>query len=220
MKKLVYFLASVAILGVAACDGTGKTDANKNGQDTDSLTEEDLKVVEVFSAPGLEGDSSFMGIIGDGSNQNTLVLYSTNEGGTDTTKFYLDDDADKSNYHGLIEGSLCRVEFSGDLKDKPKITYIETPATYANAIGRWTCDDPDNKGKKVGFEIKSKDKISPIGSLKINPLAWHMYNDDERTIFITVQKKEGSDDIVAQLSEDGKTIILQNGDNKVYVKEK
>lgn len=218
MKKLLFFFASVAMLGVASCDGNGKTGANTGGQDTDSLTEEDLKVVDSNVAPGLVGDSSFVGIICDGTSQNVLVMYSTNsDGEKDTTTFILSDDADKSNFHGIVEGAPCEVVFSGDLKDKPKVTCIETYATYTNAIGRWTCEDPENKDKKIGVEFLPKGKASS-NMARFKAIAWQMYDDRARTIFITVDNKGVLDDVTAQISEDGKTLTIER-DAKVYTKE-
>lgn len=217
MKKIVFLFASMFILGLSACDG-GKTEKNISDQDTDSLTEEDLKVVQSNVATGLSGDSTFIGIICEGTSQNVLVLYSTNEDGDkDTTTFLLDDDTDRSNCHGVIEGGPCEVIFSGDLKEKPKVTYIETYATYTNAIGRWMWEDPNDKGKKYGIELRAQSKANS-NIPKLKAVAWQMYDDNARSIFITINKDGGYDDITAQISEDGKTLTIEN-DPRVYVKE-
>lgn len=217
MKKLVFLFASVAVLGLTACFGD-KTGKNESGQDTDSLTDEDLKRVTTNVAPGLCGDSSFVGIICEGSSQNVLKLYWTNEDEeNDTVTFLMDDDTDKTNCHGIIEGGPCEVVFSGDLKDKPKVTYVETYATYANAIGRWYYDDPKEEGKKIGFEFKAMGKATS-NVPKFNAVAWQMYDDRARTLFVTVSKNGTLDDITAQISEDGKTITIE-GDARVYTKE-
>lgn len=220
MKKLVFLFASVALLSLTACFD-GKTEKNQSGQDTDSLTDEDLKRVTTIVAPGLSGDSSFVGIICEGSSQNVLKLYSTNEDGeNDTVTFLMDDDTDKTNCHGIIEGGPCEVVFSGDLEEKPKVTYIETYATYANAIGKWVYEGPSeedgNKGEKVGFELKAMGKANS-NVPKFNAVAWQMYDDRARTLFISISKKGEIDDITAQISEDGKTITVE-GDARVYTK--
>lgn len=219
MKKLVFLLSSVLLLGIASCDGNGKTDANESGQDTDSLTEEDLKVVDTEAiATGLRGDSVFVGIIGDGTSQHVLVLYSKNEDGeADTTQFIMDGDVDKTNCHGLVEGARCEVVFHGDLQDKPKVTYIETEQTYSTAIGRWSCDNPDDKANKFIIEFQSKGK-AVSNMTKFKAVSWQVYDDRARTIFITVEKDGATDDITAQISEDGRTLTIE-GDAKVYVKE-
>lgn len=218
MKNLLLFFASFALVGIASCDGIGNIKGNTSGQDTDSLTEEDLKIAETNVAPGLIGDSSFVGIICAGSNETNLVLCSKDEDGeTDTVKFVVDADVDKSNFNGLVEGGPCEVVFSGDLKETPKATYIETYATYTNAVGRWFYVDAENSDKKVGFEFMPKGKANSFNT-KYQTVAWQMYDDRSRTIFITVNRNGISDDITGQLSEDGKTLTVA-GDARVFTKD-
>lgn len=217
MKKLVFLFAAIAMFGLSACDG-GKTEKNLSNQDTDSLTEEDLKIANTNVAPGLLGDSTYVGIICQGTSQNVLVLCSANEEGErDTLTFLMDDDTDKTNCHGIIEGGTCEVIFSGELKEKPKVTYVETYATYANAIGRWIYTDPNETEKPIGLELKSQGKaFSNIPGFKV--VAWQMYDDNARSIFLTISKNGAFDDVTAQLSEDGKTLTIE-GDARVYTKE-
>lgn len=216
MKKLVFLLASVAVFGFTACNG-GMTEKNVSDQDTDSLTDADLKIANTNVAPGLVGDSAYVGIICEGTSQNVLVLCSANEEGErDTLTFLMDDDTDKTNCHGIIEGGTCEVIFNGELKEKPKVTYVETYATYANAIGRWSYTDPE-ENKKIGFELKAQGKATS-NVPKLKAVAWQMYDDNARSIFITISKGDAIDDITAQLSEDGKTITVE-GDSRVYTKE-
>ncbi len=214
MKKLVFLFVSATLFAFVACDG-GKTEKNLSDQDTDSLTEEDLKIANTNVAPGLLGDSTYVGIICQGTSQNILVLCSANEEGErDTLTFLMDDDTDKTNCHGIIEGGTCEVIFSGELKEKPKVTYVETYATYANAIGRWTYTDQDEK--PIGLELKSQGKaFSNIPKFKV--VAWQMYDDNARSIFLTISKDGAFDDVTAQLSEDGKTLTIE-GDSRVYTK--
>ncbi len=217
MKKLTFFLLAAAVIGLTACGGM--TLGNSNDVDSDTIfNEADLEVADDYGAPGLIGDSTFVGIIGDGSTMHNLVLYSYSEEGNDTVTFIIDEDSvDKTNCHGIIEGSLCQVEFSGELDKKPKVTYIETPKTYADAIGRWTCDDPENPGKKIGVELRTKGIAVGINNKYLPVKAWKLFNDEAEEITLVIDKGDVEEELKASIME-GKNLTIEN-DSKVYVKE-
>lgn len=217
MKKLAIIFTAASALAMTACGGM--TLGNSNDVDSDTIfNEEDLEVADDYGAPGLIGDSTFVGIIGDGSSMHNLVLYSYSEEGNDTVTFIIDEDSvDKTNCHGIVEGSLCQVEFSGELKKKPKVTYIETPKTYSDAIGKWTCDDPEKPGTKIGVELRAKGVASGINNENFQIKAWKLFNDEGGEITLVINRGDNEEELKASINE-GKTLTIEN-DNKVYVKE-
>lgn len=216
MKKLIFLFAAIVAFGMAACGD--KTEANAEGADTaDTIIEE--VAVSSIGAPGLVDDSTFIGIIGEGTSMHNLVLISSSDDGQDTTTFIMGEGVDKTNLHDIIEGSPCQVVFTGSLTDKPRITYIETPLTYKNAIGKWTCDDPDNAGKKMSFELLPMGKVELTNWRKARILSWSLYNDDTKEITLVVAKNDGEEEEVnATILEGDKTLTIEN-DPGVYVKE-
>lgn len=215
MKKLAYLLTVMAVIGMSACGGM--VGGNSSDVDSDTiLSEEDLVVAGDEGAPGLIGDSTFVGIIGDGSSMHNLVLYCYGEENDTVTFIINEDDVDKSNCHGIIEGSLCQVDFTGRIDEKPRVTYIETPKTYADAIGKWTTDDPEHPGKKIGLELRTKGIASAINNPNFPVKEWKLFNDEAGEITLVVAKN-GGEEVKASIS-DGKTLTIEN-DTKVYVKE-
>ncbi|MCF0202348.1 MAG: hypothetical protein HUK08_03190 [Bacteroidaceae bacterium] len=212
MNTKTLFLASVAISALLSCGN--KTNQETEGQD--SLTAEDF-IPNDSDAPGLINDSTFIGIIdGVGTTTHSIVLISTGED-PDTVAFNVDDETDQTNCHAILEGSPCQIVFKGDINDDPVATYIETPKTYDDAIGRWTAEDPMS-GKPICIELNVCGEIKVKGLKDLRAVSWKIANDDLGEITIVTKGYEGEDvDVKATIAKDGKTLALEN-DNNVYVK--
>lgn len=216
MKKLLFILVTATSFSMTACGDM--TSSKTETADSDTVLLEEVGMASDYGAPGVVDDSTFIGIIGEGSSMHSLELLSYTDEGCDTTTFILGDDADKTNLHDIIEGSPCQVVFTGELSEKPRITYIETPVTYKNAIGKWSCDDPNVAGKKMSFELLPMGKVELTNWRKGRILSWSIFNDETGEITLVISKNDQNEEINARILEGAKTLTIDN-DQSVYVKE-
>ena len=215
MKKIPILLIAGILLCMAACGGGNKSQEKLAVADT--ISDDTVKEIVTIGAPGLINDSTYMGIITEVATMNKLMLYRPSEM-NDTVTFAVSDSVDKINFHGLIAGSPCQVVFTGKIDDEPIATYIETPKTYANAIGRWSCDNPDSPGQKTGFELKPMGKVVLNKMLKYNIVSWSLFNDEVGELTFTIDNDGETEEIKATIMDGAKTLTIEH-DNKVYTKE-
>ena len=164
--------------------------------------------------------NSFNGFIVDATSNNVTVKALT---GDETHTFSLEN-ADKKDANGLLIGNLIIVDYRGNLTETTPATRVATDATYAKAIGTWTMPDPIDTTKQMGFELMIEGKAQSINMATLVIDKWELQGEQNKIVLQGESIGNGQTIEYGQtatiIEKDGKTMMLFDGTEVVYEKQK